>query len=69
MYFSSTDYLNRCKPFCNKFSVVFAQWPKVVLPQASHQKSLDSQKKFTRSEKITSFQIFASKFAALLAVV
>jgi len=29
-------------------------------------KSLDSQKKFTRSEKITGFQIFVSKFAVLL---
>jgi len=36
-----------------------------VLPQASRQKSLDSQKKFTRYEKIPRFKVFASKFAVL----
>jgi len=38
-----------------------------TVPQASRQKSLDSPKKFTRSEKkITRFEVFTSKFAVLL---
>jgi len=39
-----------------------------VLPQASLQKSLDSQK-MTRSAKFTRFKIFASKFTVLLEII
>jgi len=40
-----------------------------VLPQASLQKSLDSQKNSLDLKKITRFNFFASKFAVLLEMI
>jgi len=42
-------------------------WP--VLPQAFLQKSLDSQKKFTRLKKITRFKTSALKLTVLLEII